>query len=307
MANASALEAAIAPEPFEISGPADHVAPFVFASPHSGCDYTSEFLAQTRLGLAALRQLEDAYVDELFAAAPAHGAPLLRALFPRAFVDPNREPYELDPRMFLDSLPPHANTTSARVSGGLGTIARAVTSGGEIYSDKLSLAEAEWRIAEFYRPFHDALHDLLRATHRRFGLAVLIDCHSMPSVGGPLDRDRGHERADIVLGDRFGASCAEPLVEEVEVVLGDLGYRVARNVPYAGGFTTEHYGRPQDGVHALQIEINRALYMDERRVRRHEGMKRLVGDMTALIAAVTAFDLGGLLPAEPAPIETWPA
>ena len=264
-------------------------------------------LAQTRLGLAALRQLEDAYVDELFAAAPAHGAPLLRALFPRAFVDPNREPYELDPRMFSDLLPRHANTTSARVSGGLGTIARAVTSGGEIYSDKLCFAEAEWRIAEYYRPFHDALNDLLDATRQRFGLAVLIDCHSMPSVGGPLDRDRGHERADIVLGDRFGASCAEPLVEGVEAVLVDLGYRVARNVPYAGGFTTEHYGRPQDGVHALQIEINRALYMDERRIRRHEGMKRLVGDMTAMIAAVTAFDLGELVPAKPAATETWPA
>ena len=300
MDTASALEAATAPEPLEISEPAVERTPFVFASPHSGREYSPEFLAQSRLGLSALRQLEDAYVDELFAAAPAHGAPLLRALFPRAFVDPNREPYELDPRMFVDALPPHANTTSVRVSGGLGTIARAVTTGGEIYSHRLHFAEAERRIAAFYRPFHDALTDLLRVTRQRFGVAVLVDCHSMPSVGGPLDRDRGSERADIVLGDRFGASCGAPLVDGVERVLAGLGYRVARNVPYAGGFTTEHYGQPQDGVHALQIEINRALYMDEKRVRRHGGMERLVDDMTAVIAAVTAFDLAALGLAEPA-------
>ena len=296
MDDATALEAATAPEPVEISAPEVQRAPFVFASPHSGCDYRPEFLAQTRIGLPALRQLEDAYVDELFAAAPDHGAPLLRALFPRAFIDPNREPYELDPRMFADPLPAHANTTSVRVSGGLGTIARAVTAGGEIYPGKLRLAEAEWRITAYYRPFHDTLLDLLGATRRRFGVAVLIDCHSMPSIGGPLDRDRGRERADIVLGDRFGASCAETLVEGVEHVLAGLGYRVARNVPYAGGFTTEHYGQPDEGVHALQIEINRALYMDERRVRRSGGMKRVVRDMSALIAAVTAFDVTGLAP-----------
>ena len=304
MVNPSALEAGGAPEPIEIGAPAVQRAPFVFASPHSGSDYSPEFLAQTRLGLAALRQLEDAYVDELFAAAPAHGAPLLRALFPRVFVDPNREPYELDPRMFEDALPAHANTTSARVSGGLGTIPRAVTAGGEIYPGKLRLAEAEWRIAAYYRPFHDALGDLLDATCERFGVAVLIDCHSMPSIGGPLDRDRGHERADIVLGDRFGSSCAAPLIDGVESVLAGLGYRVARNVPYAGGFTTEHYGRPDEGVHALQIEINRALYMDERRVRRHRGMNRVVRDMTATIAAMMAFDVGA--GAGPAATRPWP-
>ena len=297
MDNASALEAAVAPEPVEISGPDVQRLPFVFASPHSGSEYSPEFLAQTRLGLAALRQLEDAYVDELFAAAPECGAPLLRALFPRAFVDPNREPYELDPRMFVDPLPPHANTTSVRVSGGLGTIARAVTAGGEIYPAKLRFAEAEWRIAAYYRPFHDALVELLHATRRRFGVAVLIDCHSMPSVGGPLDRDRGRVRADIVLGDRFGVSCGAPLVDAVEGVLAGLGYRVARNIPYAGGFTTEHYGQPHEGVHALQIEINRALYLDERRVRRTEGMKRVVRDMTTLIDALSAFDVSGLAPA----------
>ena len=292
MINPSALESAAAPEPVEISAPAVQRAPFVFASPHSGSDYSAEFMAQTRLDLPALRQLEDAYVDELFAAAPANGAPLLRALFPRAFVDPNREPYELDPRMFADPLPAFANTTSDRVSGGLGTIARAVAAGGEIYAQKLRFSEAEWRIAEYYQPFHDALHDLLAATRERFGVAVLIDCHSMPSVGGPRDHDRGHERADIILGDRFGSSCAGRLIDGVEGVLAGLGYRVSRNVPYAGGYSTEHYGRPQDGVHALQIEINRALYMDERRVRRHRGMNRVVKDMTALVAAVIAFDVG---------------
>ena len=306
MSHSSALEAPAAPEPVEVIAATVQRAPFVFASPHSGSEYSTDFLAQTRLGLPLLRQLEDAYVDELFAAAPRLGAPLLRALFPRAFIDPNREPYELDPRMFEDALPAHANTTSARVSGGLGTIARAVSTGGEIYPRKLRFAEAEWRIAEFYQPFHDALRELLDATRKRFGMAVLIDCHSMPSVGGPLDRDRGRERADIVLGNRFGASCATQLIERVHEVLAGLGYRVAHNVPYAGGFTTEHYGRPLQGVHALQIEINRSLYMDERRLRRHDGMERVARDMTDLVTALMEWDVREWAGPRTAQARRWP-
>ena len=273
-----------APAPaYEIRAPARQSMPVVFCSPHSGNDYTPTFLATVKADLISLRQLEDSFVDELFAAAPEHGAPLLRALFPRAFIDPNREPYELDPEMFEEPLPEHANTTSFRVSGGLGTIARLTTSGAAIYRRKLRVAEAEHRIAAFYRPFHDALKELVDATKDRFGYAVLIDCHSMPSMGGPRDRDQGRARADIVLGDRFGTSCAPALTDAVASALSELGYRVTRNVPYAGGFTTQHYGCPGEGVHALQIEINRARYMDQRRLRRHRGMARTARHMTTLI------------------------
>jgi len=268
---------------YEIRAPERQSMPVVFCSPHSGSGYTPAFLTAVKADLVSLRQLEDSFVDELFAAAPERGAPLLCALFPRAFIDPNREPYELDPEMFDGPLPEHANTTSFRVSGGLGTIARVTTTGAAIYRRKLRVAEAEHRIAAFYQPFHGALKGLLDTTKRRFGHAVLIDCHSMPSIGGPGDRDQGRERADIVLGDRFGTSCAPALTDAVEATLSGLGYRVVRNVPYAGGFTTQHYGCPDDGVHALQIEINRVLYMDQRRLRRHRGMAGTTRCMTALI------------------------
>ena len=283
-------------QPFEILAPDRQTMPVVFSSPHSGRDYAPEFLAATKTDLASLRQLEDSFVDELFAAAPDLGAPLLRALFPRAFIDPNREPYELDPEMYDEPLPDHANTSSFRVSGGLGTIARVTTTGAEIYRRKLRVAEAEHRIAAFYQPFHDALEALLAATARQFGHAVLIDCHSMPSIGGPRDRDQGRERADIVLGDRFGTSCAAALTETVEASLAEVGCRVTRNVPYAGGYTTHHYGRPEDGIHALQIELNRSLYMDQRRLRRHKGMARTTAHMRALVERLGALDPAALAP-----------
>ncbi len=206
----SALQEIPAPEPVEVLAPVRQTVPFVYASPHSGSDYPADFVAASRLDPVTLRKSEDCFVDELFGAAPELGAPLLRALFPRAYCDPNREPYELDPAMFEDELPPHANTTSLRVAGGLGVIARVVSSGQEIYRDKLPYAEAERRIATLYRPYHGALADLLAATRARFGFAVLVDCHSMPSVGGPMDHDQGAIRPDIVLGDRFGRPVSQP-------------------------------------------------------------------------------------------------
>ena len=275
-------------EHLEVLQPHSQTVPLVFASPHSGNTYPAEFVAASRLDPVSLRRSEDCFVDQLFRAAPDHGAPLLRALFPRAFIDPNREPFELDPAMFEDALPSYANTSSARVAAGLGTIARVVTNGQEIYRGKLRFAEAADRIGTYYRPYHRTLQDLLEATRRRFGCYLLIDCHSMPSIGGPMDPDAGRGRADFVIGDCFGSSCADGVASAVEAALKDMGFTVLRNRPYAGGFTTSHYGKPSTGAHAVQIEINRALYMDENAIAAHAGLKPLAEKMTRLIAALAA-------------------
>ena len=272
--------------PFEVIYPEHQTIPFVLSSPHSGRHYPPDFLASSRLDLATLRRSEDSFIEELFGGAPAIGGPLLHALFPRAYLDPNREPYELDPSMFEDALPAYANTRSLRVAGGLGTLARVVTDGAEIYQRKMAFAEAEDRIETLYVPYHQKLRELLDRTKARFGYAVLIDCHSMPSIGGPMDDDPGHDRADIVLGDRFGTSCAPSLTQLAEDTLVDLGYTVVRNNPYAGGYNTDHYGRPINAVHALQIEINRALYMDEERIIRGPSLPKVAQDMSKLIAAL---------------------
>ena len=283
----SASDETAAPEPaFDLRLPADQTVPYVFASPHSGTRYSRAFLAASRLDRLTLRRSEDSFVDELFGAAPDFGAPLLCALFPRSYVDPNREPFELDPAMFEDELPPYVNAASPRVAAGLGTIARVVANGQEIYSHRLRFAEARERIESCWRPYHDALARLVRSTRRQFGHCVLIDCHSMPSVGGPMERDAGRERVDFVLGDCFGVSCAPHVIDRVERILVARNYVVARNTPYSGGFVTQHYGRPGDGIHALQIEVNRGLYMDERRIERAAGFARLKKDLTALIGAL---------------------
>lgn len=251
-----------APDPaYDIASPERPTSPTVFNSPHSGAVYPPSFLAASRLDSRALRRSEDAFVDELFAAAPAAGAPLMRALFPRAYLDVNREPYELDPRMFEGRLPPFANTRSVRVAGGLGTIARIVGEAQEIYSQRLPVAEALARIETLYKPYHRTLSRLIARAHRAHGVALLVDCHSMPSTGGVRD-DR--PVPDIVLGDRYGVSCSPAIVDLAERTLKDAGFTVARNRPYAGGYITEHYGAPPSGFHALQIEVNRGLYMDER-------------------------------------------
>jgi N-formylglutamate amidohydrolase len=275
------------PDPaVQVLMPSRQTAPLVLASPHSGADYPEDLLAASALDPQSLRRSEDSFVDELFGAAPALGVPLVRALFPRAYVDPNREPYELDPSMFVDELPSYANTRSPRVLSGLGTIAKVVANGADIYSRKLTFAEAERRIEAFYRPFHRALFETLEATRAKFGLFLLVDCHSMPSVGGPMDRDNGLSRVEIVLGNCFGTSCAGAVTDTAEAVLRDAGYKVMRNAPYAGGYITRHYGDPAERRHALQIEVNRSLYMDEVTHRPHEGFERLRRDLTAVIAAL---------------------
>lgn len=267
--------------------PSRQTAPVVVASPHSGSVYPAAFLSQAAVSLAALRRAEDAFVDELFAAAPALGMPLLAARFPRSYVDANREPYELDPGMFEGPLPRPLNHRTTRVAAGLGMIPRVAASGEAIYRGRVPSGEIERRLETCWRPYHAALSMLLDQTDRLFGSALLIDAHSMPSsASGMGPRERDH-RIDIVLGDNHGESCASDLVGFAERWLSGRGLRVQRNQPYAGGFTTQRYGRPEQGRHALQIEINRALYMDE---ARHEKLptagvvERLMADLLEELA-----------------------
>ena len=275
---------------FELRRPATAArVPLILASPHSGTDYPAEFVAGSRLDPLALRRSEDSFVDELFAAAPRLGAPLLAARFPRAYLDVNREPYELDPAMFADALPAFVNRASPRVRTGLGTIARIVASGEEIYAGKLTFAEAQRRIDGLYRPYHRALRRLVDETAARFGGCLLIDCHSMPSgLRGVFAADG----AEIVLGDCYGSSCAPQIMHSARRFFAARGFSVAINAPYAGGFTTEHYGSPRRGRHVLQIEISRALYMDERRFCKKpafaalcDHLADLVGHLASVVAA----------------------
>jgi N-formylglutamate amidohydrolase len=281
--------AAVAP-PIDILAPAEQQLPLVFASPHSGVDYPAEFLAVSRLDPLTLRRSEDSYVDEIFGAAAGLGAPLLRARFPRAYLDPNREPFELDPAMFEEQLPAFVNTRSPRVRVGLGTIARVVATGEDIYARKLEVAEAMARIDRLYRPYHRALRQLVTATQERFGSYLLVDCHSMPSGMVPTERPSRRGRTDIVLGDCHGTSCHPMIMETAHRTLTAKGYSVARNAPYAGGFTTAHYGKPGAGGHCLQIEISRALYMDERSFDRKPYLGQLIEDMRDLAAVLADID-----------------
>jgi N-formylglutamate amidohydrolase len=200
----------------------------------------------------------------MFGAAVDLGCPLLKASFPRAFLDLNREPYELDPAMFADRLPHFANTTSMRVAGGLGTIPRIVSEHEEIYTSRLAFAEVEARIERLYRPYHRALQGLLEQTVDAFGHALLVDCHSMPSTAAPPGAAGRGRRADVVLGDRYGSAASAALTEALERAFAGQGFQVVRNKPYAGGYITQTHGRPHANVHAIQVEINRALYIDER-------------------------------------------
>jgi N-formylglutamate amidohydrolase len=276
------------PSPIEVVDPAKLWLPLVFASPHSGSCYPPEFVAASALELGALRKSEDCYVDELFADTPALGAPLLRALYPRAYLDVNRESYELDPGMFDQTLPAFVNTTSSRVAAGLGTIARIVASRREIYKGKLSFAEAERRIEIVYKPYHLALRSLIDRTWTQFGFCILVDCHSMPSTGLPVNAGKDGRGIDIVLGDRGGISCAPMITDTVEASLTELGYRVMRNNPYAGGFTTQHYGDPTNGVHTIQIEINRRLYMDEVTLQPRSAFGKLKSHLSAMVERVAS-------------------
>ncbi|HEU4805995.1 MAG TPA: N-formylglutamate amidohydrolase [Nitrobacter sp.] len=277
--------------PFEIAEPAIWRSPIIFNSPHSGSVYPEQFLAASQIDLANLRRSEDSFMDELIGDLADAGFPVVRVNFPRSYVDVNREPYELDPRMFTGRLPSFANTRSMRVAGGLGTIPRVVGDGQEIYRERLSVDDALGRIELLYKPYHRALRRLIHKAHQTFGTAIVVDCHSMPSTGISRDEPR---RPDIVIGDRYDTSCAPLLPNVIEEVMSGLGYSVARNKPYAGGFITEHYGNPASGLHAVQLELNRAVYMDERRRERGPRFRQVAADFTTLADALAAIPLGDL-------------
>ncbi|WP_233416977.1 N-formylglutamate amidohydrolase [Halovulum marinum] len=266
---------------FTLSEPSRWTSPAVFSSPHSGDRYPAEFLATTELDPMSIRSSEDAFVDRLFATAPSHGAPLLAATLPRAYVDLNRGADELDPALIVGAQRRGANP---RVAAGLGVIPRVVSEGRPIRSGKIPLREAFRRLRHGYHPYHAQLDTLLARQRDAFGHAILIDCHSMPhdAVGAaPLVRGR---RPEVILGDRFGAACGRWLIDGAAELFAGQGFVVARNAPFAGGYITQQYGRPARGVHALQIEIDRALYMDERRLApRHD-----YDDVAARIDAVVA-------------------
>jgi N-formylglutamate deformylase len=265
--------------PFRLDRPARQSAPFLFASPHSGRNYPPSLLARSKLDSTALRRSEDAFVDELFAGVVTLGAPLLAAQFPRAFLDVNRSMAELDTGMFDGALGVPVDAPGPRVVAGLGVIPRIVRDGAEIYRGKLDSAEARARLTQLYRPYHRVLSELMEQTYTAFDVAVLIDCHSMPSALSV---------PDIVLGDRYGASAASQVTARAEAALTREGFSVARNTPYAGGYTTALHGRVATGRHALQIEINRALYLDEDRIVKKPGFEsvraRLMRAMQGLMA-----------------------
>ena len=275
---------------FETIRPRRLTAPLVFNSAHSGRDYPERFLEMTRLDHLSIRQSEDAWVDELFGRAPHLGVPLLRAHFPRAYLDVNREPWELDPAMFCEPLSERCNTTSPRVAAGLGTLARVVAENKPICRERLTVDDARMRIEGIYQPYHATLQKLLSEAATAFGTAILVDCHSMPR----LTRSGDRPAPDVVLGDRYGTACAPAIIDLVETVFSGAGLKVARNRPYAGGFSTRTYGRPQHGIHAVQIEISRHLYMNEATLAKNDSFLAMRQLVERLIFALLDFDIAAL-------------
>ena len=262
--------------------------PVVFSSPHSGRDYGPAFVAQSALDAHTLRSSEDAFVDELFADAPACGAPLLAARVPRAWIDLNRAYDELDPAL-IEGVPRGGH--NPRISSGLGVIPRVVANGRAIYAGRIGRAEAEARIETAWRPYHATLRSLTDDALARFGEAVLIDCHSMPHEAIEAHARPGHPRPEVVLGDRFGAAARRDVMDRIEAAFLSAGFRVARNAPFAGAYITQAYGRPSRNAHAVQIEIDRALYMDEARITRRpdfNAFRDLIGSVVAEITGARA-------------------
>ncbi len=262
-----------APPAFSLSAPVEDCS-VLFSSPHSGRYYPDDFLSLLRVPLMDLRRVEDAFVDHLFSGVRAFGAGLICAKYARSYVDLNRSETELDSRMFRDGPPNPAGERSPRVEAGLGCIPRIAASGEDIHARMLTRQEADDRLAMAYTPYHQALDGWLSRLHHQTGNSVMVDCHSMPSVVAGR-----RMQADIVLGSRHGESCDETLVRRVEGVFARRGYRVLRNMPYAGGYLTQKHGRPVEDRHAIQIEINRKLYMDEMAVELKPGFRRLRDDL----------------------------
>ncbi|SEO84964.1 N-formylglutamate amidohydrolase [Salinihabitans flavidus] len=271
---------------FTLLEPVQRSSSVVFASPHSGCDYPEDFVRASMLNAQSIRSSEDAFVDRLFTCAVEFGSPFLQARAPRAFIDLNRGEQELDPAL-IEGVRRAAH--NPRVASGLGVIPRVVANGQAIYQGKMPLAEANRRIASYWRPYHAALSDLLDETRAQFGEAILIDCHSMPHEAmDSIVRKRG-QRPQIVLGDRFGSAAAPAVVDKIETAFTEAGLVVSRNTPFAGAYITQHYGRPSRHQHAIQIEIDRALYMDEKRIELRPDFNEFQERLSSIIARIVAF------------------
>ncbi|MDJ0824571.1 MAG: N-formylglutamate amidohydrolase [Rhodobacter sp.] len=269
--------------PYILKAPTRQSTSVVFASPHSGRDYPWSFLRQTVLDERAIRSSEDAFVDLLFDSAPDHGAPLLAATAPRAFIDVNRSADELDPAL-IEGV--RKTTHNPRVTSGLGVIPRVVANGRSIYRGKMTLDDARGRLRDYWRPYHDRLKLLLDATQAAHGEAILIDCHSMPHEAIDSIGTSKAPHPQIVLGDRFGAAADQYVVDRIEAAFAAAGLRVARNSPFAGAYTAQHYGRPSKGQHVIQVEIDRSLYMNERLVRPSGSFQAFQSRMRSIIAEI---------------------
>jgi N-formylglutamate amidohydrolase len=278
---------------FTLLQPTRRDTPVVFSSPHSGRVYPAAFVAGSVLDGHAIRSSEDAFVDQLFQAAPDHGAPLIAACAPRAYIDMNRAADELDASVIEGvSRSPH----NPRVASGLGVIPRVVSGGRAIYRGKMSLAEAETRIRSHWEPYHAALRRLTEESHALFGQAILVDCHSMPHEAIDSHSRHGVPRPEVVLGDRFGAAASRDVVDRVEAAFRDAGLRVSRNAPFAGAYIAQTYGRPSRGFHVVQIEIDRALYMDEVRITPSAGFDAFRDLISRVIADITGIGRSSHLP-----------
>ncbi len=278
------------PRPYRLLLPERRETSVVFASPHSGRMYPASFLRASVLDNKTIRSSEDAFVDQLLEGVPHLGAPLLAATAPRAFIDLNRAPDELDPALVEGVLPGAHNP---RVTSGLGVVPRVVAGGRAIYRGKMTRHEAETRIARWWQPYHRRLGDLLDESHAAFGQAILIDVHSMPHEAidavAAAGARAGLRRPEVVIGDRFGASASDEVVARIEAAFERVGLRVMRNAPFAGAYVAQTYGRPGRNRHAVQVEIDRALYMNEREVRPNgnfEGFRQMLSGVLAEIAAV---------------------
>lgn len=277
----------VVPGVLELRRPTVPALPLVFDSPHSGTEYPADF--EHIAPIEAIRKAEDTYVDELYAAAPAHGAPLLRALFPRSYVDPNRGAGDLDLGL-IEGAWTGPVAPSHKCSLGLGLLWSRYPPGLPLYGRKLTVAEVRRRIEGYHQPYHEALSKTLDETHARFGHVWHINCHSMPAFSNEMAAEGpGVLRPDFTLGDRDGTTCAPELTEAVRAALAARGYHVTVNDPYKGAELVRAWSAPEAGRHSLQIEVNRRLYMDEETFEKTPGFEALRADLTALIGVLAAF------------------
>jgi len=273
---------------YQLNMPENRTTSVVFASPHSGRSYSRAFLRKTILDNMTIRSSEDAFVDVLFGDVPSFGAPLLMAHAPRAFVDLNRSSDELDPAL-IDGV--RKTSHNPRVASGLGVIPRVVSNGRSIYRGKISRMDVEARISTHWAPYHKALETLLEQSHQLHGEAVLIDCHSMPHEAIKCATRGGDTKADIVLGDRFGASANRDIVDRIEAAFVGAGLKVARNAPFAGAYITQHYGRPSRNQHVVQVEIDRSIYMNEILIQPNENFQSFQSLITEISKQISSIGM----------------